>query len=148
PHVLLRLPAGDGRPPAAAIRTTVSRVARPRSGTGDRGNVAPMSAGGRGASGELWPAVTVIVPVLNGARTIAGTLDSIATQDYPRSQVEAIVVDNGSTDGSRDLVARHALPVRLLFASRRGSAAARNVGIRHASHELLAFTDADCRPDP
>jgi GT2 family glycosyltransferase len=107
-----------------------------------------MSAGGRGSSGELWPAVTVIVPVLNGARTIVGTLDSIATQDYPRSRVETIVVENGSTDGSRDLVARHVLPVRLLVASCRGSAAARNVGIRHASHDLLAFTDADCRPDP
>jgi glycosyltransferase involved in cell wall biosynthesis len=91
---------------------------------------------------ECLPTLSVVVPVLNGERTLGSCLTSILRADYPTDRREIIVVDNGSSDGTRDLAGRY--PVRALSESRRGPAAARNRGIAAASGEIVAFTDADC----
>ena len=89
------------------------------------------------------PHVTVVVPVRNGAATIGACIEALLAQDYPRDFVEIIVVDNGSADETRDVVARY--PVTLLVELEvRTSYAARNRGIAQASGEVIAFTDADC----
>ncbi len=89
-------------------------------------------------------AVSVIIPVFNGAATIGDTLSAVLSQRVSGGRVEVIVVDNGSTDGTPDLVSR--MPVRLLHESKRGPAAARNLGLRHASAPIIACVDADMLP--
>lgn len=88
------------------------------------------------------PFVSVVVPVLNGDRTIRECLISLVNMHYPPDRREILVVDNGSTDRTRDIVQNH--PVVLLGEDRRGAAAARNRGIQMSRGEILAFTDADC----
>lgn len=88
--------------------------------------------------------VSVIVPVYNGAHCLPRCLASLQAQTHPR--VELIVVDDGSTDGTPDLVQP---PVRLLSSGgRKGAGAARNVGARAATGEVLFFTDADVVAPP
>ena len=88
--------------------------------------------------------VSVIVPARNAEHTLPGCLAALDAQvDAP--PFEVIVVDNGSTDGTGALVRP---PHRLVVEPRRGSYAARNAGIAVANGDVLAFTDADCIPDP
>lgn len=92
-----------------------------------------------------YPFVSVIVPVYNGESSIGETVKALLVQDYPKSSYEIIVVDNGSTDGTQDIVRQ--FPVTLLSESVRSSYAARNRGIAGARGQVFAFTDADCVPD-
>jgi glycosyltransferase involved in cell wall biosynthesis len=90
--------------------------------------------------------ISVIIPALNVASTIEDQLDALAHQRFD-GEFEVIVADNGSTDGTRALVEKWQgrLPgLRVVDASaRRGSASARNVGVRAAAGPGLAFCDAD-----
>lgn len=88
------------------------------------------------------PFVSVVVPVRNGAETLGDCLASIMASDYPVDRREIVVVDNGSSDGTADVVRR--FPVRCVTEPKRGHGNARNRGITEARGELLAFTDADC----
>jgi glycosyltransferase involved in cell wall biosynthesis len=93
------------------------------------------------------PRVSVVMPVLNEARRIEACLDAIAAQqDAPTFEV--VVVDNGSSDATPDLARGHQIGARLAVERSRGPYAARNAGIREARGEIVAFTDADCLPDP
>jgi len=90
------------------------------------------------------PFLSVIVPVRNGADTIAECVASLQAQTYPVGEI--IVVDNGSTD---DTIQRlEPFAVRLLREERRGSYVARNTGLRAARGSLVYFTDADCLVPP
>ena len=91
---------------------------------------------------EPAPFVSVIVPVRNGERTVADCLTSLLELDYPTDSREILVVDNGSTDRTAEIVQR--LPVTYLLEERVGRSHARNRGIEASSSELLAFIDADC----
>ncbi len=88
-----------------------------------------------------WPLVSVIVPAYNCAGYVGACLDSILAQDYP--QLEILVVDDGSTDGTAACVQSYGEPVRYLHQPNSGSAVARNLGIDSASGELIAFCDSD-----
>jgi glycosyltransferase involved in cell wall biosynthesis len=88
------------------------------------------------------PFVSIVVPVYNGASTIDGCLASLIALDYPSDRREILVVDNGSTDTTRDVVAR--FPVTRIVEPRRGASNARNRGIAMSRGEIVAFTDADC----
>ena len=92
--------------------------------------------------------VSVIVPVYNGQATIEACLESLLRLAYPRDHLELIVVDNGSTDATSVVLSRYRGRARILYAERRGPAAARNEGIRNASGDWIAFTDADCTVEP
>ena len=85
------------------------------------------------------PLVSVVVPVFQGERFLAETLDSIAAQTYPA--VETIVVDDGSTD-SGHVIAR-SREVRYIRQANAGVAAARNTGIKAARGDLIALLDQD-----
>ncbi|MCW1883962.1 glycosyltransferase [Luteolibacter flavescens] len=89
---------------------------------------------------------SVIVCTRNGASRIAACLESLRHQTLPAHEV--IVVDDGSTDGTTDLVARGFPEVRLLTLEPGGLSAARNAGADAATGEILAFTDDDCEADP
>ena len=88
--------------------------------------------------------ISVVIPCYNGASTLARALESCRLQPEP---AQIIVVDDASTDSSADLVLRYARAdsrVALLRMPCNGGAAqARNWGALHASHDLLAFLDAD-----
>jgi glycosyltransferase involved in cell wall biosynthesis len=94
-----------------------------------------------------WPLVSIIVPVYNGGRTIDALLASLLALDYLPDQHEILIVDNKSTDDTRQRIQRY--PVTLLEETEiQGSDAARNRGIEAAQGEILAFTDADCVVEP
>jgi len=88
------------------------------------------------------PRVSVIVPVLNGERTLRPCLVSLLATEYPSDRREIIVVDNGSTDRTAEII--RSVPVRYVHEARRGASCARNRGIAESTGEILAFTDADC----
>lgn len=87
------------------------------------------------------PPISVVIPCYNGAKYIASTLRSVLSQEGV--ELEVIVVDDGSSDGSAELVEREFPQVRVVRQSNAGVAAARNQGIRSARHAWVAFVDAD-----
>ena len=91
-----------------------------------------------------WPLVTVVVCAFNAEETLADCLEGATRLDYPN--VEVLVVDDGSTDRTAEIARRFA--VTLLQTPNEGLSKARNTGIRAARGEIIAFTDADARPDP
>jgi len=93
------------------------------------------------------PRFSIVVPARNAADLLPELLRSLLRQDYPRDRYEVLVVDNASEDGTRAVAAR--FPVIVLREGRVASSyAARNAGVRAASGEWIAFTDADCVADP
>jgi cellulose synthase/poly-beta-1,6-N-acetylglucosamine synthase-like glycosyltransferase len=101
----------------------------------------------RTSDATATPSVSIIIPVYNDAPRLARCLTALEAQTYPRSKVEVIVIDNGSTDDVAEVVGRFP-EVRLLSELKPGSYAARNTGLQSATGEVVAFTDADCLPDP
>jgi glycosyltransferase involved in cell wall biosynthesis len=90
------------------------------------------------------PLVTVVIPAYNAARFIDLTLDSVRNQTHRR--LEILVVDDGSSDATCEIVERHLSlddRVRLVRQPNGGVSAARNRGIREAKGEFVALTDAD-----
>jgi glycosyltransferase involved in cell wall biosynthesis len=88
------------------------------------------------------PLVSVIIPVFNGERHVADAIASVLAQRH--HALEVIVVDDGSTDASADVVCRIAdARCRLVTQPSSGAAAARNRGISESTGALLAFLDAD-----
>jgi glycosyltransferase involved in cell wall biosynthesis len=85
------------------------------------------------------PSISVVIPVYNGERYLGETLSGLLAEDY--EPVEAIVVDDGSTDGSSAVAA--SLGVAVVSIAHGGPAVARNVGIRASTGDLIAFADAD-----
>jgi glycosyltransferase involved in cell wall biosynthesis len=89
---------------------------------------------------------SVIIPAWNAATTIGDTLSALARQAGAPAH-EVIVVDDGSSDTTASIAAAAGARV-LSTGGGRGPGAARNVGAAAASAPLLAFTDADCIPEP
>ena len=88
------------------------------------------------------PVVSVVIPAFNAMRTIGQTLESALSQTL--AAIEVIVVDDGSTDATREAVRRIQDPrVRLVSQPNRGASVARNTGIAQAKGEWVAFLDAD-----
>jgi glycosyltransferase involved in cell wall biosynthesis len=87
------------------------------------------------------PLVTCIVPCFNGARYLGAALDSILAQTHRR--LEVIVVDDGSTDGSVDVVTGYGDRVRYHRRPNGGPGAACNTGLALASGEFVAFLEQD-----
>ena len=93
---------------------------------------------------SVRPLISVVIPAYNAERTIGETLRSVRSQTC--TAIEIIVVDDGSTDGTRVLVeslAAEDTRIRLLSQQNTGVAAARNLGWKDAHSDLIAFIDAD-----
>jgi len=85
--------------------------------------------------------ISVVVPVFNGAAYIAQAIDSVLGQTLAPDEV--IVVDDGSSDSTADIVKRYQPHVLYRRQVNQGPGAARNLGIRESKGELLAFLDSD-----
>lgn len=99
------------------------------------------------------PFVSVIVPIYNGEADLPDLLQCLQAQSYPADRVEYLLIDNNSSDRTLELLqaaAQNLSAVHNIYALTekkiQSSYAARNCGIRQAIGEILAFTDADCRP--
>jgi cellulose synthase/poly-beta-1,6-N-acetylglucosamine synthase-like glycosyltransferase len=88
--------------------------------------------------------VSVIVPAYNAAATMSVCLEALASQSLPGRRYEVIVVDDGSSDETTEIVGRY--DVHLIEQPRKGPAAARNRGVMDAKGDIILFTDADCEP--
>ncbi len=95
--------------------------------------------------------VTVIIPAYNRAAALDACLSTLAAQDYPAGSWDVIVVDDGSSDGTADVVGDRArmMPVRCLrHEERKGSGPARNTGVADARGEVVVFLDSDTLAPP
>ncbi|MBD2609132.1 glycosyltransferase [Scytonema hofmannii FACHB-248] len=99
----------------------------------------------------FFPHVSVVVPIYNGEKDLPDLISCLLAQTYPKQQVEYLLVDNNSSDRTLTFLETAALycPITIRPLSEnqiQSSYAARNTGIRAAKSEIIAFTDADCRP--
>jgi O-antigen biosynthesis protein len=92
-----------------------------------------------------YPKVSVIVCAYNGERTVDSCLASLETLNYPNYEV--IVVNDGSNDRTKEISERYKY-IRLINQANQGLSAARNVGLRAATGDIIAYTDCDCMVDP
>ena len=88
--------------------------------------------------------ISVVMPVRNEARRIAKALEAVLAQTL--APIEIIVVDGHSTDGTVEIAKRYG--TRVFFEDDRTRAGACQVGVLAATGEFVAFTDADCLPEP
>lgn len=95
---------------------------------------------------SLAPLVSIVIPVFNGADCIDRAVASGLAQTHPN--VEVVVVDDGSTDGTSDRAASTPGPVRVVRQANAGPAAARNRGVREAKGDFVHFLDADDELSP
>ena len=93
------------------------------------------------------PFISVIVPFHNAAKHLEICISALLSQSYPPSRYEIIMVDNNSTDGSAEVVAKYSR-IKLLTENKQGSYAARNRGVAESKGRIIAFTDSDCVPCP
>lgn len=87
------------------------------------------------------PQVSVIIPNYNYANYLRETIDSVLNQTYVN--IEIIVVDDGSKDGSKKILESYGRKIKVIFQKNQGVSAARNNGIAESKGEYVAFLDAD-----
>lgn len=92
------------------------------------------------------PLVSVIIPNFNYARFLSAAIASVLKQTYPL--IEILVVDDGSTDTSREVLSEFGPKIRVFYQQRMGVSCARNLGIEKAKGNTIAFLDSDDRWDP
>ncbi len=92
-------------------------------------------------TGSKEPLVSVVIPTYNREGMVGQAIDSVLCQDF--SDFELIVVDDGSTDKTPDLLRSYGERIRIIRQPNRGVSAARNAGIRAAAGSLIALLDSD-----
>jgi glycosyltransferase involved in cell wall biosynthesis len=91
--------------------------------------------------GQTKRLVSVIIPSYNCGRFVRAAVDSVLAQSF--RDLEVLVVDDGSTDNTRQVLAGYGPPVRYLYQANAGVSAARNHGIGESRGQYVAFLDAD-----
>jgi len=113
----------------------------------------PARSSGISVSGDpaTSPLVSVIVPAYNAAATLPACLAALQQQDFPHSQYEIIVVDDGSTDGTADALRTwesHRGVLLLRHARNRGKGSAIRTALEHAAGQITIVQDGDLEYDP
>ena len=93
------------------------------------------------------PRISVIICVYNGVERVERAVKSLAPDVVAYDDYEVIVVDDGSTDGTPELLEKYE-HVKLIRANHGGLSKARNIGAKEATGEIFAYTDDDCEVDP
>jgi len=91
------------------------------------------------------PKISVVIPAYNAEKTIEDTIKALLNQDYPKKGYEILIVNDGSTDSTREKIKKFKI-VKLFEQKHKGPAAARNLGVKHSKGDIILFTDADCIP--
>jgi glycosyltransferase involved in cell wall biosynthesis len=89
------------------------------------------------------PLITVVIDTYNYGQFIERAIDSVLEQDFPLDRVEVLVVDDGSTDGTGELLGKYGSKIRYLHKSNGGQASAFNVGFAQAGADIVLLLDAD-----
>lgn len=89
------------------------------------------------------PLITVLITAYNYGQFVEQAIDSVLAQDFPRDQVQIVVVDDGSTDGTLERVAKYGSRVEYFYKPNGGQASTLNFGIDKARGEIIALLDAD-----
>src|SRR5579871_3087260 len=96
--------------------------------------------------------LSVVIPTYNRKESLRRTLDGLARQTYPFSEFEVVVVSDGSTDGTAEMLAQYmqTAPYALcaITQANGGPSRARNRGIREARYDVIVFLDDDVEPVP
>ena len=101
----------------------------------------PSEAATVPASSPGMPGISIIIPTRNRKHYLGQAIDSILRQDYPCYEI--LLVDDGSTDGTREFLAAYGDKIRYFRQEGVGPSAARNFAARHARFDYLAFLDSD-----
>jgi len=96
---------------------------------------------------QTLPMVSVVVCTFNDEEYVGECVEALLAQTYPGNLLELIIVDDGSTDRTPDILRKYET-VRCLWQRNQGPSAARNLGIINATGEYVCFTDSDCRAAP
>lgn len=96
------------------------------------------------------PDISVVIPTYNSRSVLHKTLLAVFAQDFPKERYEIVVLDDGSTDGTGEMVRSLDAPVRVVYSRQenRGRAAARNAGSRLARGRILFYLDSDIIAQP
>lgn len=87
------------------------------------------------------PTISTIIPTYNRGNLIASTIESVLKQSYKSHEI--IVVDDGSTDNTLDVLKQYGNEIKIIQKENGGSASARNLGIEHSSGDYIAYLDSD-----
>jgi glycosyltransferase involved in cell wall biosynthesis len=87
--------------------------------------------------------VSVIIPTYNNGHFIKDALESLFGQNYPEKLVEIIVIDDGSTDDTKEILRGYKKKIVYVSKENKGVASARNLGISLAKNEIITFLDSD-----
>lgn len=104
-----------------------------------------------GSSDPSLPRVAIVIPTLNESATLHQTLDALMRQDYPASLQEILIVDGGSTDGTRDIAMSfhdHGIPVRWIDNAGRTTPAAVNLALRSTGADAILWLSGHCVLSP
>jgi glycosyltransferase involved in cell wall biosynthesis len=94
---------------------------------------------------EKLPFVSVVVPTLNSPERTSTCIEALLAQTYPKNQYEVIIIDNGSSDHTPNIIQEYPV-IFLKEGGIRSPYAARNRGIIHGRGEIIAMTDVNCTP--
>lgn len=87
--------------------------------------------------------ISIVIPTYNYARFLPDAIDSALAQEVPGAELEVLVVDDGSTDETPEVLARYGDRIRVVRKANAGLSAARNTGMSEALHEWVIFLDSD-----
>ena len=98
---------------------------------------------------SIQPKYSIIIPTYNRAKTLILTLDSVSNQTLPSEQYEILVINDGSTDDTKEVVFNLQKKyshntIRYFYEKNAGPAKARNLGIKESQGDIIFFTDDDC----
>lgn len=97
---------------------------------------------------EKRPFASVVIPTYNRKSKLPECLEALSRQSYPKESYEIVVVSDGSTDGTNELLQEcqknAQFKLELVFQNNQGVSGARNAGIKKARGEIVCFTDDDC----
>ena len=111
----------------------------------EKKNVFENTGGGDNSPLKRYPVVTVIVPVWNEEKTLGGTIESLLALDYPKDKLDIVIVDDGSTDNTKQVANSYKKypEVRVFSKTNGGKHTAVNLGITKAKGEFIGCLDAD-----
>ena len=89
------------------------------------------------------PSLSLILPVYNEENVIAHTIKNLLSINYPKDKMEIVVVDDGSTDNTYNILKKFADKIQILRKKNEGKASALNFGLKHVKNEYVAVMDAD-----